>query len=318
MSNIIYTDNSKFSSMICDTKALLRHHHGLAAVGDEPAYFTAGRAAHESHAVWLRGGSPEEALAKFRADYAGVAPADPSDRLSYENTSTILRAWYETHPREMLPFAVERPEHVEVGFQVPLAEDDGTQFVFYGRADAIVRCKRTGRWMVLDHKHPGWVRSVPGGRSYFDAFRNDSQMSGYVWAAQQTLGEPVAGIWINAIEFSRLPGSTEPNTKCRTHGLRYAECRTEHVHSEMREFTRTPGQLAAWHTNAVALAKRYAALTREYPALADVKRAGQQGTFYHACVNCDFAAFCEAERPVQWADGMLASRPWRPFAEGES
>jgi hypothetical protein len=86
----------------------------------------------------------------------------------------------------------------------------------------------------------------------------------------------------------------------------------------MREFTRTPGQLAAWHTNAVALAKRYAALTREYPMLADVKRADMQGTFFHACPNCDFAAFCEAGRPVQWASGMLASKPWRPFTEGES
>jgi hypothetical protein len=301
---------------LCDTKALLRHHHGLAARGPEPSYFTAGRAAHEAHAVWLRGGAAEEALARFRDDYAAVAPADPLDRLSYENTSTILRAWYETHPRELLPFEIADPAHVEVGFQLPLTQHGDTEIVFYGRLDALVRCKRTGRWFVLDHKHPSWCRRT-GDRDYFDRFVGDSQMSGYVWAAAQTLGEPVAGVWINAIEFSRLPGAGEPKRKCRGHGLPYAQCRTEHVVSTMRELTRTPQQLEGWHANAVRLAQQYAALCERHPALADVSAAAQQGIFYGACAWCDFKFFCEANRPVAWAAGMLEHRPWTPFTETE-
>jgi hypothetical protein len=306
---VTYVDNSLLSTTLCDTRALLRHHHGLVAQGAEPAYFTAGRAAHEAHAVWLRGGTPAEALAKFAAEYEAVGAALPDDRLSYRNTAAILEAFYERMPREALPFTVE-PEMVEVGFQLPLT--DGV--TFYGRLDAVVLDKRTGKLAVLDWKHPRWARTTEG-RSYFDDFRNDAQMSGYVWAAQETFGEPVTGVWIGAIEFSRLPWWNEPQRRCRAHGLTYGGCRLEHAFFELRELSRSPGQVRAWHENAVRLARRYQELLAAHPTLADLTSAGVQGMFYHACPRCEFRDFCESERPVQWAHSVLEHRPWRPFEE---
>lgn len=61
-----------------------------------------------------------------------------------------------------------------------------------GKIDMIV--KRNGNCWLLDHK----TTSI-GGPSFFDEFQTSTQFKGYKWAAQKIIGQPIAGIIINAL-----------------------------------------------------------------------------------------------------------------------
>jgi hypothetical protein len=343
-------DNSLLSTTYCTTKAVLRHVHGLTTERDE-LKTAAGRAAHTALAGYLKGWAIDNAVTKFALEYETVAPTDAGDRLSFANTSSILRQWMETHPLDSLPFEV-LPDLVEVPFELPLSDEctcghfkvshdergcKGTivsgacacrgytvRFLFTGRIDAIVRDRTTGKLYVLDHKTTGKIDA--------SQFRNDSQMSGYVWAASQS-GHAVGGAYINAIQFSLLPGMKgNGHYKCRIHkrmqpvtlkdqsmvekerAAVYDECRNEHVICDMPLKTRSPDQLDAWRASALALARRYAEMTSKYSTLESVAAAPMEGSFYYqGCKYCPFGDFCASGKPMQWADSLLIHSPWSPL-----
>jgi hypothetical protein len=133
-------------------------------------------------------------------------------------------------------------------------------------------------------------------------------MTGYVWAATRTLGQPVVGVFINGIEYSKLP--SDPVRKCRTHGVPYLECGPQHMRSELLIYTRTPDQLEQWRMDAIRLARKYRELCR-HPQ--DLTAVSMQGTFHDACGFCNFSRFCDAGRPSHYINAMLVKQPWRPF-----
>lgn len=142
-------------------------------------------------------------------------------------------------------------------------------------------------------------------------FRNDSQMSGYVWAAQQTIGQRVAGVYINAVEFSSLPNSTR---KCAKHGATFEECGRHHANSQMLVYTRSAEQLDEWRASAIELARKYRELLRMHARGEDVlTNTRTRGTFHNACGFCSFNEFCAAGRPKHYVSTMLTYKPWRPF-----
>lgn len=306
----IYVDNTLLSSLVCSTKAVVRHHLGF-TVNGERAKLYAGKAGHAAVEHWLKGGTAEEALAIFEAQYGRWAgenmPLDSA--LSQANTTDVLRYWLEEHRPNELPLIVE-PGFVEVGFQVPLGDetlDNGDPaFVFYGRYDLFGKKRTDGSLWVLDHKFTGRVDD-----DYLDGYTMDSQISGYVWAAQQTFGHEVEGAYVNAIQmFKNLPRELE--RKCYIHKVPYGDCRPLHVVSKCQPYSRTTEQLDEWLATALALARRYRALTEHVPSLADARRLAMEGTFNKECRWCYFKEWCEAGRP-EWAQGMLEYEPWAPF-----
>lgn len=291
----------------CSTEVTLRHVHGLTSEEDSAA-LAAGTAAHEALAVCMRGGVG--GLGVFDSLYRQYShehklSQDPRlQRLSWENTRAVLARWFEVRPAHTWPF-VAIPELVEVAFELPL--DDAGDFVFTGRLDAIVRDKAHGQLYVLDHKTTGRIDSGWAG-----AFRLDSQMSGYVWAAQETLGERVAGVYINGIEFAKLPSS---DRKCKDHGVQYAECSAEHAKFELLQFDRSPDQLATWRQTALQLANKFANLKENFGERESLTTVPHEGTFHGACRYCQFSEFCAAGRPVNSLDALFIHRPWTPLPE---
>ena len=338
----VYVDNTTLRALAsCDTRAVLRHVFDLVPVDSEERYpLECGIAVHEMMADYLQGKSIEYCLRKYELLYRGQSedaslddPEHPLYRLSFTNTAKILNAWFEEHPLFGFSFSVN-PKLTEVGFSVPLsdecvcghAEPDHNDlgcryrgrcscseyhpaFVIWGRADAVVQNNADKSLYVLDHKttkqvSPFWV----------EKFRGDSQMSGYVWAIQKTLGQTITGVYINAIEFSKLP--SDPVRKCKKHGVVFAECGPLHMKSQVLIFTRTPEQLESWRQTAIALARRYRnlyAMKNEERGLKELSEVLQQGTFTGDCSFCDFKHFCSAGRPVHYASAMLTEKPWRPF-----
>lgn len=334
----VYVDNTTLRAVQeCESEAALRHVLGYRSAGDEEAYaLECGIAVHEVMADYLKGMPAERCLAKYELLYHGYSedngldvPTHPVYRLSYTNTDKILKEWFEQHPVENFSFGV-KPELVEVGFSIPLSDECvcghaqnmhhvsicagrdcncyayRPAFVMWGRLDAIVQSRHDGALYVLDHKTTG--RLTP----YFtDKFRNDSQMTGYTWAASKTLGMPVAGVYINAIEFSKLPDSSR---KCSSHGVPYSECGPLHLKSELLIYTRTPDQQEAWRRTAIKLARKYRDLHHRVKNLNDaLTGTDMEGTFTGACGFCTFKQFCNANRPPHYAQSMLVHQPWRPF-----
>jgi PD-(D/E)XK nuclease superfamily protein len=340
----VYVDNSTLRAVAeCDTRGVLRHVLGY-TVQEEAHALEVGTAAHEVLADYLGGKPAAYCTRKFGLLYQPYSdlhvlgrldsPSAPNPyyRLSYENVSLILNEWFETHSLASFPFLVN-PKMIEVGFEIPLDDEcvcghsesahrPGCQwrgkcgctdyrpaFVMWGRLDAIVQANHDRSLYVLDHKTTG--RLTP---YWTEKFRNDSQMTGYVWAAQRTLGQHIVGVFINAIELSKLP--SDPVRKCTRHGVTYSECGPRHTKAELLIYTRTPEQLEQWRLTALSLARRYRELlkTPHIEALPDVR---MQGTFTGACGFCEFNKFCQAGRPTEYAGSMLVHQPWRPYTKEE-
>lgn len=294
-----YVDNSTLAAFArCSSEAALRYGYGYTTV-EERAPLKAGTAGHAAMAVWLTGGSKDDAMAAFAASYQAWAGENvaPGDRLGYENTSAILSAWFESHPLHAFPF---RTQYAEIGFTLPL--DDAGEIVFCGRMDGLVKTlDRTGLY-VLENKFPGRINE-----QFLKQFRMGSQVSGYVWGAQQHFRQPVLGAYVNAVEFSKLPN--DPVRKCAKHGVVYAECSALHVNSDLRIVERTPEQLESWRVWALTLARRYRRMLQRYPTLEHIEFVPQEGQFTLTCTWCGFHDFCRTGRQQH---GMIQYEPWEP------
>ena len=303
----IHIDNSILRTTArCDTEVTLRYIHDYTAA-DEAAPLKSGIAGHEALATYFRGGTPAEALSVLETMYKQWAdehvPSD--DRLAYPNVHAVVAAWLESHPINQLPFQVPGPEFVEVGFQYPL--DDHGDIIFTGRMDLTVR-DMDGDLAPMDHKYTGRIDKF-----WIANFKNDSQMTGYMWVAGQHYGKRLLKGYVNAIELSQLP--TDPTRKCRLHAVPYAECGEQHGRSALILINRTPQQLEEWRRTALKLARRYIALRDKYGSDLDLlHRVAMQGTFHQACSRCSFAHFCTNGRPIAMLDTVLRKEHWDPLA----
>lgn len=305
-------DNSLLKDTICTTRALLRHHHGYTSREDSAA-LKAGSAAHAALAAYL---DPQGlgtdiaafALDVFKREYAAWSRAnvDPGNRLSYENTSRILAAWFDAHPIDSFPFRVR---HVEIGFTMPLTD----WLTICGRLDGEVEMLSDKSIFVLEWKTTGNITPW-----WLADFRMSSQLSTYISGLREHLGGArVAGGILGAIEFSKIPGSA---SRCREHGTPYSECGVQHVvkRAQMVSVERQPAQLTQWRRDAIRAARRYADACETYSELGDLRHAPMEGTFYNGCSNCAFKDFCEAGRPIELIDSMLVHDPWNPLAHSET
>lgn len=305
----IYVNNSSLSNFItCDCKGLL---HALRLTSEEESVkLAAGTAAHEAFAVLFRTGVPADARARFAEVYQTwaterVDPNGPLAAYTYENTSYILDVWMERYVFDGLtlriagngnPVLIACPSLVEIEFSWPLS-DDG--IIFRGRMDAIVEDAQTRKVYVLDHKTTGQVTAW-----WLEKFRLDSQLSGYVWAAQHHVQTTVIGAMINAVQFGKLPEDLE--RKCGTHKVRYAECLTMHVRAEIMPVQRTAEAVEEWKRTAVREARSYRQLILAYGRVEDIPLTRTQGKFHMGgCTFCFAKDFCANDRPVERVGSMF-------------
>lgn len=306
----LYIDNSTLKAEArCSTEVMLRYAWDWTTPEDRAA-LRAGTAYHALAEAHFKGAGASDALGAFDASYREFAEANvaDTDRLAYGNLRRICARWLALHPLAKLPFAVT-PDFVEVGFAFPL--DDSGDFILCGRLDGLPTYEGA-RW-VLEHKSTG--RITP---DWLDGFSLDSQLTGYIWAAQQHTGVPIAGAFLNAIEFSKLPGGPTPTgaapRKCPEHKVSFAECGDLHMTSRIVMVTRTPEAIEEWRKTALHLARRYRDRLRNWPTLDMLHRIRMTGTFNNSCRFCTFKQFCKLGRPAQYiADGNLVQEPWRPY-----
>jgi hypothetical protein len=166
--------------------------------------------------------------------------------------------------------------------------------------------RTSGLTALLEHKFTGNIS-----QDWLKTFKLDSQLSGYLWAAQQHLGDAnVLGAYLNVIETRMVPSS---DRKCKEHGVAYAECGLQHVKSVLTFIERTPDEIAHWKATAIGLARRYRDLLRKFPTVDYLGAVHAQGKFHGRCRFCGFYDFCAGGRKAIEVPILFAVHPWRPL-----
>lgn len=302
----LYIDNSTLKAVArCDMEAIMRYGLDYTSV-EEQAVLKSGTAGHECLAVYFRTGDKDAALAMLDLlykDWADANVLEAGHRLTHVNVRRICELWMEKHPINALPFRIPSAAFIEVGFQYPL--DEHGDIIFTGRMDIVVQdgdgdtapCDNKFTWKI----DARWLR----------AFRNDSQMTGYMWAASQHTGQPLLKAYVNAIELSKLPSS---NRTCKDHAVPYSECQEFHINHKVVLINRAPDQLVSWRRTALQLAKKFIMLQERFGDISLVHKINQQGMFHGACTYCTFHSFCASNRPAHMVDQLYTKEKWNPLA----
>jgi hypothetical protein len=236
--------------------------------------------------------------------------------LSWENTSVSLEHWFATHQPDSPTFPKPIPSSLEAILSHPLWEEVwGKRVIFVGLVDGIVQNPATGLLSLMDHKTTSFSLT----KFYADQFILSSQLSGYLWLAQQNAIHdklnspyPISTVLINAIQFAKLPDSTR---KCPLHSLPYLECRRFHANSALLgPFSRTPNLIETWHRNAIALTQRWIALKETFPSLNNFSTIPKDGQFaYNICPRCSFFGPCRGMIPPESLEMAYTTREWTPW-----
>lgn len=180
-----------------------------------------GGAAHEGLAAWYKTGELGKALAAIDAAWDNAMPID--DWRTKAKCVTVMIEYTKQYPAETFtPILGPSGPMIEVPFVLDTGmfldcpncghpADKGDGVLIPGNTDTCAECGEpleqieyggifdglvdfSGQTYVLEHK----TTSMMGG-GYFDQFKPNNQVSGYIWGASCLSGRRVQGAIINAI-----------------------------------------------------------------------------------------------------------------------
>ena len=178
-----------------------------------------GAALHEGIAAWYKTGSIEKAIVAIHTKWPDGMPVD--DWRTKEKCLTTMVQYVKEYPPESFT-VVGAPDEpvVEVAFTLDtgmflpcercgIPKGEITEFYIKQHICGVCGCPRepieyggiydllvefSGHLYVVDHKSTSVL-----GPMYFNQFKPNNQMTGYVWAAQQMSSKKIDGAIINAI-----------------------------------------------------------------------------------------------------------------------
>lgn len=306
---IFRVDSSALGAwMTCSFKAWCRYAMGLTTKGEKAALL-AGKAAHNAMECYFKTESIKDSLIEFGLIYEPWAKQNVAgdDRLAYQNVADIMECWFKAHTPKgggsftNLPWRVVS-EYVEVPFEVPLAE--GINLI--GRLDMLPLY--SSGYAVVEHKTTGSINQ------WWQAqWKLSAQLTAYLFAARQVMDKPVLGVFLNAIEFSKLPG--DPSRSCKTHKMKYSECRLLHAKWEMLGLYERPEKLiSGWRLDAIEAAKRMRQVFEQAATIEDACALAQEGMFNGGCRGCEFSeGVCDMGRQPHLIEQNLVEEWWNPL-----
>jgi hypothetical protein len=237
-------------------------------------------------------GYPQADLITIASEIVAKAPAVEEDEWRTPeralNTFIAYLAASEFDDFTILKNGEGKPQ-VEIYFELPLGEveyDDaynGTHFdkikvLWCGRIDLLVASD--GKTWIMDHKTTTML-----GETFFADFENSQQTIGYTWAAQQFLGTPVAGLYLNALAI-RKPSKSGVAFERHTKRFPYDQSR-----------------LVEWQYNTLTLVSDFLShLSRQYFPMQSKWCVGKYG-------KCPYFDVCTM--PAEQRETMLTSNFYR-------
>ncbi len=148
---------------------------------------------HEGLATWYKTHDLAAALTAIHEKWDETVSID--DYRTKEKAIQVMIDYVKRYPSENFQVvgAPERPM-IEVPFclDTGLVTDDGEPIEYGGIFDGLVDFN--GQIWVFEHKTTSQLGSY-----YFDQFKPNNQVTGYIWAAEQLSGRRTQGAIINAI-----------------------------------------------------------------------------------------------------------------------
>lgn len=183
---------------------------------------------------------------------------------------------------------VSNPSSPDCGTHVdaPFLRVRSLHIIFTGRIDAALH--DSNLVFVMDNK-----TSSMGGRQFEEAFYLSLQTRGYTWALQKILGQPVAGLIMNALVIKPPTKAVQNNTELTRHTYFYSQ-----------------DSLDEWKQNLDAhVSDLVNCLVRGYwPQTAR--------SFKSPCGGCDYQSNCvlpPAQRPADLASTLFRDVTWSPI-----
>lgn len=181
---------------------------------------------HEALAIHYRGGNLLEAF-----DFE-VSKAETGGDAEFQKLLPVWRQRMKEYPKyyEMLDKDWEILLTPEAEMELSVGKHK-----LYVRVDLIIRSKKDGRVWVVDHK-----TTARTGGSWWTQFFVDKQGTGYTLAAEEVLGEEIAGWLINVIKPTKSD-YFERDAFTRTQQQRdtfkrQMEWRLDHLEGVLKEF----------------------------------------------------------------------------------
>lgn len=197
---MIKIDNFALSNhQSCPAKYKLRIVDGW-TVRRKGAALGFGGALHAGLADWYRGGTLASACAAISNAWPKEQPFD--DYRDLNKCLAVMGEYTREYPHESFKVAgiSEGVPLIEIPFSIlltdangkPVLTDGGEEIYYGGIFDGLIEW--SGQVYILEHKSTSQL-----GDYYFDQFKPNNQIDGYVWAARQLTGRPVGGALVNAI-----------------------------------------------------------------------------------------------------------------------
>jgi hypothetical protein len=167
--------------------------------------------------------------------------------------------------------------------------------LFYGRLDGIIRMKSDNGLYLLEHKHT--MRQINEG--YWKQFRMSNQITRYLWAIWQIMGEVPKGCLVNVMRT--YPFKREPKEGLEENV--FQRLITSRTTAQMESMSRQTD----WQ---IALIQK----SREYGMDAFFMNAPTSCNLYFR--DCDYLPLCRAGHPVVFdaiKNGEYLDNTWRPY-----
>lgn len=281
-------DNSSLNLfMLCARKFYYMNTLKLQLTKESEA-LTVGSAIHEFLCKMWAGSPKNECITAFLDYIRKPTSADIDIELNEETSEKrggqqysiewllfVLGLYYKRFPIGSEKFEVvkgpDNKPYLEVGFALDL----GKNKIHSGKIDAIVRMKDTGDLWIVDHKTTRGVLND----TFFKKFMLNGQLTGYLLAATEMLGETPKGCIINALRVTQLKHGT-------------VDAVTEKIFSRSWTF-RTTEQLQEREFEVSALMDIIIALNKLNNKYAFYKNAPNACSAFYR--TCEFLPLCVAK-----------------------
>ena len=280
-------DNSTIDLFLkCRKKYEYRHVMDLEAKTVSPA-LEFGKAIHLGlEAYYTHQRSLDEAVRAFATCYSD---REGDELRTVENGVKLLTTYAEVYKHESLEIL-----GLEQGFAVPVPHPDkpGHSIIYGGKLDGLV--KWDGAVYVLEHKTTSALNY-----SYFEQFRPNQQLDGYVYGARALTGLPIAGVLVNALEpWKEVKRVTDKTKRPEDHFARAPIQRSE---IELEDFARDVNEIVG-----------------------EILKCEQDNRYYKtrsACrdfnYNCVYKDLCLYGPDERFIKANYNVKKWEPYVVGE-
>lgn len=204
VSHITVTNSSKSTFHDCGCKYFFEYIRRLTSLR-EPVYFTWGETIHRMAELCDQGMKISEALEQYKKESADkIIPGDSYSAKMWAFNYACCSNCIGGHMIRYKEYDKRYEVHVtETKFDYRLPNGAS----FRGKIDAIIRDRITGDWLVRERK-----TAAQTGPTWWESTLLDSQGKGYMLAARQHLGFPVAGVLYDVYKKPQITqGKYEPD-----------------------------------------------------------------------------------------------------------